>query len=77
MADAGIDVIGEQIDSPITLAKTAEKRGIFVIGKDVNVQKYAAEAYLTGASWNWGPMMVSLVKEIRPAPGSRRTCAAT
>ena len=64
LADAGIDVIGEQIDSPITLAKTAQKRGIFVVGKDVDVQKFADKAYLTGASWDWGPMMAKLVKEI-------------
>jgi basic membrane lipoprotein Med (substrate-binding protein (PBP1-ABC) superfamily) len=64
LADAGVDVIGEQIDSPITLAKTAQKRGIFVVGKDVDVQKFADKAYLTGASWNWGPMMVDLVKQI-------------
>ena len=64
LADAGVDVIGEQIDSPITLAKTAQKRGIYVVGKDVNVQKFADKAYLTGASWDWGPMMAKLVKEI-------------
>jgi basic membrane protein A and related proteins len=64
LADAGVDVIGEQVDSPITLAKTAQKRGIWVVGKDVNVQKFADKAYLTGASWDWGPMMVKLVKEI-------------
>jgi basic membrane protein A and related proteins len=64
LADAGIDVIGEQVDSPITLAKTAQKRGIYVVGKDVNVQKFADKAYLTGASWDWGPMMVKLVQQI-------------
>lgn len=64
LADAGVDVIGEQVDSPITLAKTAQKRGIYVVGKDVNVQKFAPKAYLTGASWNWGPMMADLVKQI-------------
>lgn len=64
LADAGIDVIGEQIDSPITLAKTAQKRGIFVVGKDVDVQRFAEKAYLTGASWNWGPMMAKLVQQI-------------
>jgi basic membrane protein A len=64
LADAGIDVIGEQIDSPITLAKTAEQRGIWVVGKDVNVQRFAEKAYLTGASWDWGPMMVKLVQSI-------------
>lgn len=64
LADAGVDVIGEQIDSPITLAKTAQKRKIYVVGKDVDVKKFAADAVLTGASWNWGPMMVKLVQEI-------------
>lgn len=64
LADAGVDVIGEQVDSPITLAKTAQTRGIYVVGKDVNVQKFAQKAYLTGASWNWGPMMERLVSEI-------------
>jgi basic membrane lipoprotein Med (substrate-binding protein (PBP1-ABC) superfamily) len=64
LADAGVDVIGEQIDSPITLAKTAQQRGIYVVGKDVNVQKFAEKACLTGASWDWGPTMVKLVKEI-------------
>lgn len=64
LADAGVDVIGEQIDSPITLAKTAEQRGIWVVGKDVNVQRFAEKAYLTGASWEWGPMMAKLVSEI-------------
>lgn len=65
LLDGGVDVIGEQVDSPITIAQTAEKRGAFVIGKDVNVDKFAPKAVLTGASWNWGPMMVKLVNEIK------------
>jgi basic membrane protein A len=64
-ADQGIDVIAEQVDSPITIAQTAEKRGVYVIGKDVNVMDRAPKAWLTGVSWNWTPMMVSLVQEIQ------------
>ena len=63
-ADEGIDVIAEQVDSPITIAQTAEKRGVYIIGKDVNVMDRAPEAWLTGVSWNWGPMMKNLVDEI-------------
>ena len=37
-ADAGIDVIAEQVDSPITIAQVAEKRGILMIGKDLDIQ---------------------------------------
>jgi basic membrane lipoprotein Med (substrate-binding protein (PBP1-ABC) superfamily) len=64
-ADQGIDVIAEQVDSPITIAQTAEKRGVFIIGKDVNVKDRAPKAWLTGVSWNWGPMMARLVEDIR------------
>lgn len=64
-ADQGIDVIAEQVDSPITIAKAAEKRGVYVIGKDVDIQDRAPAAWLTGVSWNWGPMMANLVTQIR------------
>jgi len=64
-ADQGIDVIAEQVDSPITLAQVAEKRGIWIVGKDVNVMDRAPKSWLTGVSWNWGPMMVKLVEEVR------------
>lgn len=63
-ADQGIDVIAEQVDSPITIAQTAEKRGVHIIGKDVNVMDRAPKAWLTGVSWNWGPMMKDMVEEI-------------
>lgn len=65
LVDAGVDVIGEQVDSPMTIAQTAEKRGIHVVGKDVDVSRLAPKAVLTGASWNWGPTMLKLVKEIQ------------
>jgi basic membrane protein A len=64
-ADSGIDVVAEQVDSPITIAQTAEKRGIYMIGKDVDVKERAPKAWLTGVSWNWGPMMVDLVKQVQ------------
>jgi basic membrane lipoprotein Med (substrate-binding protein (PBP1-ABC) superfamily) len=63
-ADKGIDVIAEQVDSPITIAQTAEKRGVYIIGKDVDIHDRAPKAWLTGVSWNWGPTMVKLVEEI-------------
>ncbi len=64
-ADLGIDVIAEQVDSPITIAQAAEKRGIFMIGKDVDIHDRAPKALLTGVSWDWGPMMVEEIKEIK------------
>lgn len=63
-ADEGIDVIAEQVDSPITIAQTAEQRGVYIIGKDVNVMDRAPGAWLTGVSWNWGPIMAELVEQV-------------
>lgn len=65
LIDAGVDAIGEQVDSPITIAQTAEKRGVFVVGKDVDVSRFAPKSVLTGASWNWGPTMVKVVNDIK------------
>lgn len=59
-----IDVIAEQVDSPITIAQTAEKLGLYVVGKDVNIKDRAPNAWLTGVSWNWGPMMLEQVEQI-------------
>ena len=78
-ADLGIDVIAEQVDSPITIAQAAEKRGIFMIGKDVDIHDRAPKAIITGVSWDWGPMMVEEIKEIKagtwkPTEHARRHC---
>lgn len=74
-ADLGIDVIAEQVDSPITIAQAAEKRGIHMIGKDVDIHDRAPKAWLTGVSWDWGPMMLDEVKKIKAGtwkPGNVR-----
>lgn len=63
-ASANIDVIAEQVDSPITIAQTAEKLGIHVVGKDVDIHSRAPNAWLTGVSWNWGPMMLEEVQQV-------------
>jgi basic membrane protein A len=36
-----------------------------MIGKDVDIQDRAPKAWLTGVSWNWGPMMVDEIKAIK------------
>ncbi|MBE9080445.1 BMP family ABC transporter substrate-binding protein [Romeria aff. gracilis LEGE 07310] len=64
LIDSDIDVIAGQVDSPLTYSETAEKRGVYVIGKDVDISDRVPQAWLTGASWNWGPMMTQLVEEI-------------
>jgi basic membrane lipoprotein Med (substrate-binding protein (PBP1-ABC) superfamily) len=64
LIDSGIDVIAGQVDSPLTYSQTAEKRGVYVIGKDVDISDRASKAWITGASWDWGPMMTKIIESI-------------
>ena len=64
-AAEGIDVIASQVDSPITISETAKELGVMVIGKDVDISERAGDIWVTGVSWNWGPMMAEMVEQIQ------------
>jgi basic membrane lipoprotein Med (substrate-binding protein (PBP1-ABC) superfamily) len=64
LVDAGADVLTMHVDSPITVAQTAEKRGVFVAGYHADASKFAPKGWLTGATWNWGPMMAKIVTSV-------------
>jgi basic membrane protein A and related proteins len=64
LADQGVDVLTMHVDGPITIAQTAEKRGIMVCGYHADASKFAPKGWLTGSAWNWGPLMTAIVKSI-------------
>ena len=45
-----------------------------MIGKDVDIHDRAPKAWLTGVSWNWGPMMVDEIKAIKAGTWKPSTC---
>jgi basic membrane protein A len=65
LADAGIDVVTGHIDSPKVMIQTADKRGIYSCGYHFNGSALSPTKYLTGAEWNWGPMYVNFVNDVR------------
>ncbi|HUB25834.1 MAG TPA: BMP family ABC transporter substrate-binding protein [Tepidisphaeraceae bacterium] len=65
LADQGVDVVTGHIDSPKVMIETADKRGIYCCGYHFNGSALAPQHYLTGAEWNWGPMYVKFVDDIR------------
>jgi simple sugar transport system substrate-binding protein len=65
LADQGVDVVSGHIDSPKVMIETADKRGIYCCGYHFNGSALAPERYLTGAEWNWGPMYVKFVNDVR------------
>jgi basic membrane lipoprotein Med (substrate-binding protein (PBP1-ABC) superfamily) len=65
LADAGVDVVTMIVDSPITVVKTAEERGIFVVGFHSDaLQQFAPNGWLTGVAYTWGPLFTRQVQAV-------------
>src|SRR5437016_3390850 len=58
---AGVDVLGQNVDSPAT-GVYAEKHGVPWVGYDSDAQKFAPKQWLTAAVYNWGPYYLRRVK---------------
>jgi basic membrane protein A and related proteins len=58
---AGVDVIGQNVDSPAA-GVVAESKGIPWVGYDSDARKSAPKQWLTAAVYNWGPYYVKRVK---------------
>ena len=65
LADAGVDVVTMITDSPITIVKTAEARGIKSVGFHSDaLAHFAPKGWLTGVAYTWGDLYTKLVKEV-------------
>ena len=58
---AGVDVLGQNVDSPAA-GVVAESKGIPWVGYDADARKSAPKQWLTAAVYNWGPYYVKRVR---------------
>jgi basic membrane protein A len=58
---AGVDVLGQNVDSPAA-GVVAEGKGVPWVGYDSDARKSAPKQWLTAATYNWGPYYVKRVK---------------
>lgn len=65
MTDAGIDVLSLQQDCTKTVIEAAERAGVWVTGFHYDASAAAPNYWITGATWNWGPIMAQVIHEIR------------
>lgn len=66
LADAGVDVVTSIVDSPVTIVKTAEERGIKSIGfHSAALEQFAPQGWLTGEAYTWGPLFTRIVQSIQ------------
>ncbi|WP_127492279.1 BMP family ABC transporter substrate-binding protein [Paenibacillus glycanilyticus] len=63
LLDKGVDVLAAYQDSPASIQAAAE-RGVWGIGNDSDMSKYAPDYYISNPKWNWGPYYVQTVKAI-------------
>jgi len=63
MIEQGCDVISQGGDSPGP-QKAAEAAGVWCIGHDTDMAKYAPNSILTSAIWHWGKMYKDITQEI-------------
>ncbi len=63
LRDAGADVLSMHQDSPAT-GQVAEAAGLKWVGYNDNLERFAPNAWLTGAVWNWGPYYVATAQAV-------------
>jgi basic membrane protein A len=63
LIDGGCDVITHHTDS-FAPAEVAEERGVLFIGFGSDSRKIAPNVTLTGALWNWAPVMIDIAEEV-------------
>jgi len=61
LISAGVDVLGQNVDSPAA-GVVAEAKGVPWVGYDSDARKTAPKQWLTAATYNWGPYYVKRVK---------------
>jgi basic membrane protein A len=61
LVSSGVDVLGQNVDSPAA-GQFAKSKGIPWVGYDANASKFAGSSWLTAAVYNWGPYYLSRVK---------------
>jgi basic membrane protein A len=65
LANKHVDVVAGLVDSPVTYVKTAQSRHIWAIGYHSKAaRKYAPRYWLSGVDFNWGPMFVTMAKNV-------------
>jgi basic membrane protein A len=60
----GCDIITHWSDSDAT-GQTADENGIYFISFGSDVGRFSPRVYLTGAVWNWEPIMTDIVESVR------------
>jgi basic membrane protein A len=63
LLSAGVDVLGQNVDSPAT-GQVAEAANVPWVGYDSNAIKFGPKSWLTACVYNWGPYYLKQVQAV-------------
>lgn len=63
LLDQGIDLLANYQDSPAGI-QAAQERGVWGMGNDSDMNRFAPETYVTNPVLNWGPYYVDVVQSV-------------
>jgi len=64
LLDKGIDIIAQHQDTAGP-QQAAQERGVWSVGYHTDMTSVAPKAHLTAPVWNWGPLLVSKINDIK------------
>lgn len=64
LLDVGADVITQHQDSPAA-QEAAQERGVYSVGYNSDMSKFAPKSHLCAPIWNWGPFYKEMVDNVR------------
>jgi basic membrane protein A len=64
LIEQGADVLAVQLNSPLTVVKTAEKNHVYSIGFNSDLSSIAPKGWLVAQMFDWGPLYVQFIKQI-------------
>jgi len=65
LIEHGCDVLASTLNSSITIARAAQKAGVYSVGTNFDLHALVPNGWLTGQSWNWGPLYVKIIRSIQ------------
>ncbi len=64
LLDVGADVIAQHQDSPGP-QEAAQERGVYSVGYNSDMSKFAPKSHLTAPVWNWAPYYTKVVQSVQ------------
>ena len=64
LLDVGADVIAQHQDSPGP-QEAAQEKGVYSIGYNTDMSRFAPKSHLTAPIWNWAPYYKQVVEQVK------------